>query len=156
MYSRYSGISIPSNYGGNRFKLDPEPEVKAHRPSTLSASKVAHSPSFHPTESVVSQHDESNIFFENSEEATQDVYENAELDSNTDSFEMSNEGDLDMLSSSSSNKVDKEQGLSKIRAILSRFDKDSLIILGLILLLMSDSDKENDDIIALLALLLLG
>ncbi len=154
MYSRYSGISIPKNYGGSRFQPEREPEVKAHRPPSLSASRVAHSPSFVPIESRANEdYDEgsaenvalkSEEICEECEVAEAEAYDEVKIDDEIDA-EVSNEAPV----------FAKRRELSSLKSIISRFDKDTLLLLGLILLLMSD-DKENDDIIALLALVLLG
>ena len=75
MYSRYSGVSIPQNYGGSRFSHLAEVETKTHRPTTT---------------------------------------------------------------------------VTPIK------EKDDILLLGLILLLISDSSKDNYDVIMVLALLLVG
>ena len=155
MYSRYSGISIPSNYGGSRFRQESEPEVKAHRPPTLTASKVARSPSFIPIESRERESSEPPI----EEQSKETVIDSDEFYDDTNEGacdDTESEANADECEKAISHYEKSDQGLSKIKAVISRFDKDALIILGLILLLMSDSEKENDDIIALLALLLLG
>lgn len=43
MYSKYSGVSIPQNYGGSRFSALSEVETKTHKP-TLQMMPVKSSP----------------------------------------------------------------------------------------------------------------
>lgn len=43
MYSKYSGVSIPQNYGGSRFSALSEVETKTHKP-TLQTMPVKSSP----------------------------------------------------------------------------------------------------------------
>ncbi len=157
MYSRYSGISIPKNYGGSRFQPDNEPAVKTHRANNIGgATKSAHSPSFvssvpFPEPNIQQQMVEGNAEMTNNEEFFEEVDKESPIEPLEEVFE-SQEEVFDEVKTVSN----ESQDFSAIKDILSRFDKDALLILGLILLLMSDGDKKNDDIIVLLALLLLG
>lgn len=154
MYSRYSGISVPKNYGGSRFQPEREPEVKAHRPPSLSASRVAHSPSFVPIESRANEdYDEGSA--ENVSLKSEEICEECEVAEAEPYDEVKIDDEIDAEVSNEAPVFAKRRELSSLKSIISRFDKDTLLLLGLILLLMSD-DKENDDIIALLALVLLG
>lgn len=160
MYSRYSGISIPKNYGGSRFQPEREPEVKAHRPPSLSASRVAHSPSFVPIESRANEdYNENSVVEESftSEDSisSEEICEECEVAEAEPYDEVKIDDEIDAEVSNEAPVFAKRRELSSLKSIISRFDKDTLLLLGLILLLMSD-DKENDDIIALLALVLLG
>ena len=153
MYSRYSNVSIPQNYSGSRFKVDDEPSVKTHRASIGGAVKSAHSPSFASSrvENAVLEDDKENA------EGQIDELSDFENDILDEELEVSDNNEGEISASSDEIEPHKEGlDLSKIKSILARFDKDAILILGLILLLMSDGDKKNDDVIALLALLLLG
>lgn len=145
MYSRYSNISIPKNYGGSRFSNSNEPPTKTHHGEIRGASRSAHSPSFA------------------SDKAPEPL--EPELEQELEAVEeeiLEHESEPEPLSVSDACESPKksEEGFgfdfSSIKSLLSKFDKDSLLILGLILLLMSDNSKANDDIVALLALLLLN
>lgn len=156
MYSRYSGISIPQNYSGSRFAPISEPSVKAHKPSLGGATKSAHSPSF-----VSSLYEESNNeAIKNSSELEEEIIEQEpKIEENSDEQEaLTKEDDVSCDKELCDTPVDARErfDLTKIKSVLAKFDKDALLILGLILLLMSDGDKNNDEIIAILALLLLG
>lgn len=159
MYSRYSGISIPKNYGGSRFQPEREPEVKAHRPPSLSASRVAHSPSFVPIESRVNEGYEENSVVEESftsedSISSEKICEEGDI-AEDEGYDEVGDDEADAEANEEVPALARGKELSSLKSIISRFDKDTLLLLGLILLLMSD-DKENDDIIALLALVLLG
>lgn len=160
MYSRYSGISIPKNYGGSRFSNISEPETKAHRGELGGATRSAHSPSFSKIASVFepSKPEENPIENELSgyEDELEDNY-TPELDE-SDIAEPDSEAKEQEHDESAECGIKNERGfpfeLSSIKDLFSHIDKEELIIIGLILLLMTDGSQKNDDIVVLLVLLL--
>ena len=137
MYSRYSNISIPKNYGGSRFSDLDEPETKTHRASSpISKPKSSHSPSFVP----MRVQDEAPVETPEIEE-----YEELTEDEATEPTILDTEP-----------AKDENEHSSALKALLSGLERDELILLGLILLLISDSSKNNTDIIVMLALLLVN
>ena len=148
MYSRYSGISIPKNYGGSRFSEMKEPEMKSHRGEIGGATRSAHSPSF---QAVTRQ------FEEETHNEADHIQQEAEpvLDSAFDSEDELNSEDVekDCVKENAPDENVSSTSLS-IKELFSHIDKEELIIIGLILLLMSDSSQKNDDIVAILILLL--
>ena len=160
MYSKYSGISIPQNYGGSRFRVS-EPPMKTHRAESSGASKSAHSPSFVQTKASPSITTHSNEYNAPIEE---EFVDECELEGENLGISLPSDSDESAKDFSTEEANDSEEcstrgrlfDFSSFKDILSGLDKDSILILGLILLFMSDSDNKNDDIIPLLALLLLG
>lgn len=192
MYSRYSSIQIPKNYGGSRFAPSSEPSTKVHRGVSYGAAKNALSPSF--AEAISAERlDEKEAFSDTSAQIlpfseviedkaeSQDFEEYSEGFFEDDSFTEENEygdgtynaeygetyGDIsaepiyeestygDTASTEEISPVSTKEILS-LRSLFSHIDKDELIILGLILLLISDDCKDNNDIVTVLALILLS
>ena len=159
MYSRNFGISVPKNYSGNRFSNQSEPSTKTHRADKPRASKRSHSPSF-----VTRSSPDVNATIMPPLEDENEVYEaEAEPIIQEDDFTKINEETIEQVEAEvNQSNIEEEKpkqallDLSGIHSILSGIDKDELIILGLIFLFISDSAQKNTDIIALLALLLLG
>ncbi|MBO5374792.1 MAG: hypothetical protein J6A54_05035 [Clostridia bacterium] len=168
MYSRYSNISIPENYSGNRFSIS-EPETKTHRGELRGASRTTHSPSFieatSKLQSEAQEIENHNAIYDDTE---CDVCDNDEPKESTcvdcdecDKCKITEHHDETENKSEKPLCVDNIQkksrfDFSSIKSLLSGLDTDTLVILGLIILLMSDSDKSNDDVVAILALLLLN
>ena len=133
MYSRYSGISIPQNYGGSRFSHLAEVETKTHRASApMSPIKSSYVP--------IEEENEDEVEIEDFEEGNEEIIE--------EESEIEDENPIERQ---------KADAYSSLKALFSSIEKDELILLGLILLLISDSSSQsNSDIIMILALLLVG
>ena len=159
MYSRNFGISVPKNYSGNRFSNQSEPSTKTHRADKPRASKHSHSPSFvtrsssNVDSSIIAPLEDENEVYE--AEAEQIIQEENFVDISENTVEQ-------VEAEGNQSNIEEEKpkqallDLSGIHSFLSGIDRDELIILGLIFLFISDSAQKNTDIIALLALLLLG
>lgn len=137
MYSRYSGVSIPQNYGGSRFSHLAEVETKTHRPTTtvtpIKASPVP----------IIEDEDEEN-------EIDYELVKEDEV-----CFEQEFEEDEQGIISQE-DKGEKARDDFSLASLFSHLEKDDILLLGLILLLISDSSKDNYDVIMVLALLLVG
>jgi hypothetical protein len=137
MYSRYSGVSIPQNYGGSRFSHLAEVETKTHRPTTtvtpIKASPVP----------IIEDEDEK---IEADYQFEEDIDESSE--------QAIDEDEQDVFLQE--NKGEKARDEFSLASLISRLEKDDILLLGLILLLISDSSKDNYDVIMVLALLLVG
>lgn len=135
MYSRYSGVSIPQNYGGSRFSHLAEVETKTHRPTTtvtpIKASPVP-----------IIEDEENEIDYELVKE-DEECFEQE--------FEEDEQGVI-----SQEDKGEKARDDFSLASFISHLEKDDILLLGLILLLISDSSKDNYDVIMVLALLLVG
>jgi hypothetical protein len=137
MYSRYSGVSIPQNYGGSRFSHLAEVETKTHRPTTtvtpIKASPVP----------IIEDEDEK---IEADYQFEEDIDESSEQAIDEDEQDVFLQED----------KGEKARDDFSLASFISRLEKDDILLLGLILLLISDSSKDNYDVIMVLALLLVG
>lgn len=137
MYSRYSGVSIPQNYGGSRFSHLAEVETKTHRPTTtvtpIKASPVP----------IIEDEDEK---IEADYQFEEDIDESSEQAIDEDEQDVFLQED----------KGEKARDDFSLASLISRLEKDDILLLGLILLLISDSSNDNYDIIMVLALLLVG
>ncbi len=144
MFSRYSNISIPKNYGGSRFADLSETETKTHRALTpLAPIKSSHSPSFVPIREPKEEEIADEVSdFENFEDIEAPIVEQDE--------------ELQEAVGDEDKEDEKNEHSSILKSILSNLERDELIILGLILLLISDSSQENTDVIMMLALLLVN
>ena len=137
MYSRYSGVSIPQNYGGSRFSHLAEVETKTHRPTTtvtpIKASPVP----------IIEDEDEK---IEAEYQFEEDIHESSEQAIDEDEQDVFLQED----------KGEKARDDFSLASLISHLEKDDILLLGLILLLISDSSKDNYDVIMVLALLLVG
>ena len=155
MYTRYSGIDVPQNYSGNRFrkKAVEDTETKVHTSVTQGAVKSSVSPSFEKQFKSQQLLEDDDISLENSK-ITEDAAENednynefsdtsyqAEENEVTDSMNI-HTGILDNLN------------LSFIGEYLKSIKGEDLLLIALIIFLASDKNVSNNDIIILLALLL--
>ena len=157
MFTRYKGIDIPENYSGSRFKAPIITETKTHKPTppmTYSGTKTSISPAFEdalreqsvrPIEKLPQEFDQ--IFTEeNIDEVT--LYENEnsnnEEEKISEKSEASNKGDTSLLG---------EFG-NLFSQIFSKIKQDDLVIIGVILLLLSEKNEDNYAILPLLILLL--
>ena len=137
MYSRYSGVSIPQNYGGSRFSHLAEVETKTHRPTTTVTPIKAS-----PVPIIEVDNEENEIDHELVKE-DEECFEQE--------FEEDEQGVI-----SQEDKGEKAHNDIPLASLISRLEKDDILLLGLILLLISDSSKDNYDVIMMLALLLVG
>ena len=137
MYSRYSGVSIPQNYGGSRFSHLADLETKTHRPTTTVTPIKAS-----PVPIIEVGGEENEIDYELLKE-DEECFEQE--------FEEDEEGII-----SQEDKGEKARDDFSLASLISRLEKDDILLLGLILLLISDSSKDNYDVIMVLALLLVG
>ena len=137
MYSRYSGVSIPQNYGGSRFSHLAEVETKTHRPTTTVTPIKAS-----PVPIIEVDNEENEIDHELVKE-DEECFEQE--------FEEDEQGVI-----SQEDKGEKARDDFSLASLISHLEKDDILLLGLILLLISDSSKDNYDIIMVLALLLVG
>jgi hypothetical protein len=137
MYSRYSGVSIPQNYGGSRFSHLAEVETKTHRPTTTVTPIKAS-----PVPIIEVDNEENEIDYELVKE-DEECFEQE--------FEEDEQGVI-----SQEDKGEKARDDFSLASLISHLEKDDILLLGLILLLISDSSKDNYDIIMVLALLLVG
>ena len=137
MYSRYSGVSIPQNYGGSRFSHLAEVETKTHRPTTTVTPIKAS-----PVPIIEVGGEENEIDYELVKE-DEECFEQE--------FEEDEQGVI-----SQEDKGEKARDDFSLASLISHLEKDDILLLGLILLLISDSSKDNYDVIMVLALLLVG
>ena len=137
MYSRYSGVSIPQNYGGSRFSHLAEVETKTHRPTTTVTPIKAS-----PVPIIEVDNDENEIDYELVKEDEECFEQEFEEDEQGVIFQ--------------EDKGEKARDDFSLASLISHLEKDDILLLGLILLLISDSSKDNYDVIMVLALLLVG
>ncbi len=137
MYSRYSGVSIPQNYGGSRFSHLAEVETKTHRPTTTVTPIKAS-----PVPIIEVDNEENEIDYELVKE-DEECFEQEFEEDEQDVFLQEDKGE-------------KARDDFSLASLISHLEKDDILLLGLILLLISDSSKDNYDVIMVLALLLVG
>lgn len=158
MFTRYSGIDVPQNYSGNRFrnKSIEDTGMKIHTNQTQGAIKSSVSPSFEQrlqNEQGLKNDDE--ITFEEPE-IVDDVVENQDNDI-SDIIDASDENDELIVSQKSepnSKSILGDLNLSPITEFLKSISGEDLLLIALIIFLASDKNVSNNDIIILLALLL--
>ena len=140
MYTRHTGINIPKNYSGSRFSKNEDTlPVKEHRPTYTEAVRSTHSPSYDEEISKIAEEADKEI----PEPISEVTYEEKEEKSLPTSTEY--EKKTDMLLPFS----------LPIKEILNGIDKEELLLIGLILLIASEKDNDNNVILTLLSLLLL-
>ncbi len=137
MYSRYSGVSIPQNYGGSRFSHLAEVETKTHRPTTTVTPIKAS-----PVPIIEDEYEKIEAGYQFEE----DIDESSEQAIDEDEQDVFLQED----------KGEKARDDFSLASLFSHLEKDDILLLGLILLLISDSSKDNYDVIMVLALLLVG
>ena len=158
MYTRH--VNIPKNYNGVRFQRQSGEDipVKEHRPSYNEGIKSSHSPLYNqkianpvdeielePLEGIV----EEELNVENITEENPDT-----------KCDISDKCD-NMVQEINEEETNKPLPASRLFSelpignILSSINKEELLILGLILLLATDKDGGNNDILTMLSLLLL-
>ena len=168
MFSKYSGISIPKNYSGSRFSNPSETSMKTHSPKVNGAVKSGHSPTFatpkpEETNGIAMGEQTFEVFSDDT--AEEDIFDNQPNEVDDEEFSPLSEklDDVSIKEQGHDEHSEKKDSsflnsfdFSSIKSFFSHFDKDGLIILGIILLLISDESQKNEDMIAILTLLLLN
>ena len=162
MFSKYFGMNIPPNYSGSRFSPIERTETKLHRPDNQTAVKSSHSPSF-LTKSVSEApviNDDTEVLAEAYAE-DESAYAEDESAYTADEQELySQESEIECVVKdepiSNSFKGGLGLDLQSLRGLFHGIERDELIILALIFLLITDEGQENDEIISVLVLLLLS
>ncbi len=169
MFTRYSGIEVPKNYSGNRFrrKSIEETDTKIHKSQPQDTVKSSISPSFEQAQSspldmnIMEQAEvnyENEDFIENVPSEDEEADKGEEKSSLEDSIESS-----DNINNTLNDEVEqtskKEALINQIKSSpisdFLRFVKgDDLLLISLIVMLASEKSLNNYDIIILLALLL--
>ena len=154
MFTKYTSIKLPENYGGSRFKKSPvETEMKTHRPQEAAVSsstiKTSVSPSFQIVKGSVMEN-----------EMHEDIEREEYTETNADDFSEPSETNYTEPSSPSSNPTTSDEqiqsaGIKELSRFLEKIKSDDLLLLSLILLLAKDGADESLDALILLALLLL-
>lgn len=140
MYTRHTGINIPKNYSGSRFSKNEDTlPVKEHRPTYTEAVRSTHSPSYDEEISKIAEEADKEI----PEPISEVTYEEKEEKSLPTSTEYEKKTDTLLPFS------------LPIKEILNGIDKEELLLIGLILLIASEKDNDNNVILTLLSLLLL-
>ena len=140
MYTRHTGINIPKNYSGSRFSKNEDTlPVKEHRPTYTEAVRSTHSPSYDEEISKIAEEADKEI----PEPISEVTYEEKEGKSLPTSTEYEKKTDTLLPFS------------LPIKEILNGIDKEELLLIGLILLIASEKDNDNNVILTLLSLLLL-
>lgn len=164
MFTRYSGIEVPQNYSGNRFrkKSIEDTETKVHTNQAYSAVKSSVSPSFeYKYENERLSSDENDASIEN--EITTDNYVSEEFSDN--SSENSNENFNEAINDEEAKETNSKEinsnssfldnlNLSFMTDFFKNIQGEDLLLIALIIFLASDKNVSNNDIIILLALLL--
>ncbi len=158
MFSKYFGMSIPPNYGGSRFSPIERTETKLHRPDGQMAVKSSHSPSF------LAKNVQEEPVVRDEIEASFEPYTEIENAYDADEEEVNEqEGEIECaIRDEPINDLDKGShhgfgfDLQSLRGLFHGIERDELIILALIFLLITDEKQENDEIISVLVLLLLS
>lgn len=148
MFTKYTGIEVPQNYSGNRFKKEVEKtEMKTHRgqiSSPDSGIKAAVSPSFQEV-------------IDNAVSDKGDTEQYASFDE--DDINQTTEAPLDEICDVVKTMSRDEEESNTIEATLKRFfdsiGKDELLLLSLLVLFASDNQDCGIDGVIIVALLLM-
>lgn len=148
MFTKYSGIDVPKNYSGSRFKQNLETEMKTHKAPIIqpapTVTKSSPQPSF---QSIIDK------AVSDEKETPSDYTEHTDAPSNeipdpVSIIEPSREGDVDVP-------ADRSYANSALSSLLESLNGDDLLLIALIILLSGNEGYENKEIIVTLALLLL-
>ena len=152
MFSKYTGVDVPQNYSGNRFrKSTMETKTNVHKAqeirTPISTVKTSVSPSFQDvidkaSEGVIVNDVEENL-------TTQEVDLEEKVLKSVDKTEILEDDEA----KSPREPLDIIQA-SGIGQLLGAIGKDDLLLIALIVLLASDKGDMNLDAIVILALLL--
>ena len=148
MFTRYSGIDIPNNYSGNRFKktIIEDTTMKIHENEIINDIKTSVSPSYNQW--LYSN----NNFIENSTNENHD--DDLEISKEEKSYE--NDKNQTLLNNTSEKNLLNEEDniIDQIKNYLKNIKTDDLILILLIIFLASDKNSNNNDMILILAILL--
>ena len=152
MFTRYSGIDVPNNYSGNRFKktIIEDTTMKIHENEVRSEIKTSVSPTYNDW--VYSNN--SNSTYDNTSKTIQEC-KMCDIDSNEN--ELYENIENEEISTNTQSKVlskEENHNLEQIKNYLKSIKTDDLILILMIIFLASDKGTANNDIIILLALLL--
>ena len=145
MFTKYSGIVVPQNYNGNRFKKQPlETEMKTHKATevqSVSSAKTSVSPSFQSLlDKAVGEGDAFTVPVQ--EEISSVEVEDSAVEEETEK-EFSQE------------EAPAELSISPFMRMLEGLKSDDLLLLALILLFADCKSEMGNEAIILLSLLLL-
>ena len=145
MFTKYSGIVVPQNYNGNRFKKQPlETEMKTHKATevqSVSSAKTSVSPSFQSLlDKAVGEGDAFTVPVQ--EEISSVEVEDSAVEEETEK-EFSQE------------EAPSELSISPFMRMLEGLKSDDLLLLALILLFADCKSEMGNEAIILLSLLLL-
>ncbi|MBQ8392496.1 MAG: hypothetical protein IJX51_01875 [Clostridia bacterium] len=176
MYTRH--LNIPKNYNGVRFSgMDDGIPVKEHRPVYTEGIKTSHSPLYKHSEeaaSVSTVEENSNAPLDIStdytivEEEDDVANEKSNGQINEEAYEVTSKeaSTDDSVAEVSSNASVPETDISRdslfssfpslpIKELLDGIDTEELLLIGVILLIASEKNKDNNSILTMLSLLLL-
>ena len=145
MFTKYSGIVVPQNYNGNRFKKQPlETEMKTHKATevqSVSSAKTSVSPSFQSLlDKAVGEGDAFTV-------PVQEEISSVEVEDSA--FEEETEKEF------SQEEAPAELSISPFMRMLEGLKSDDLLLLALILLFADCKSEMGNEAIILLSLLLL-
>ena len=155
MFTKYSGITPPQNYSGNRFKSHPnDTEMKTHKGTELSIKqtppKASAFPAFQESVDRIAAESDQGLVQNNFEVAAdrkqEELYEENPqiIDTPPEKAERTAQNALgDFLNQS---------GVGKL---LKNLRSDDILLISLILFLAEEGNKNSNDAILILALLLL-
>ena len=152
MFTRYSGIDVPNNYSGNRFKktIIEDTTMKIHENEVKSDIKTSVSPTYNDW--LYSNNDKSS--FNDTSEITQE-YNTFDEDLNkNESYENSENEKISSNIQAKELLKEENHNLERIKNYLKSIKTDDLILILMIIFLTSDKNADNNDVIILLALLL--
>lgn len=147
MFTKYSGINVPKNYSGNRFKESIDTEMKTHKAEGVHISTpIKKSSSPQSFQSIIDKAVEPDT-------TNADYYEEIPGENEEISDPVSiNEYDVEEAPLPEPITPAKELGLS---TLLESLQEDDLLLIALILILAGNEGYENKELIITLALLLL-
>lgn len=157
MYTRYSGVDVPQNYSGSRFrkKIIEETEMKVHTSTAQGAVKSSVSPTFESQ--IKGEHLPITVSENDSDysETVEDVAENDASGEEYTSLQYEVTKENDDREQNIGRSILNDLNLSSITEYLKSIKGEDLLLIALIIFLASDKDVSNNDIIILLALLLI-
>lgn len=157
MFTKYTNIKLPENYGGSRFKKSTiDTEMKTHRPQDMSSSastvKTSVSPSFQSSLANIKAEVPS-AYIGELQENTKEFDQTEELD-NTEYDDFIDTPPL-KIEENANCESDTSTSIKELAHVLENIKSDDFLLLALILLFAKDGGEESMDAIVILALLLL-
>ena len=157
MFTKYTSIKVPENYGGSRFTKAPmETEMKTHRPEVIASPSTPVKTSVSPF--FQSAH-KSEIPLSIAEDLEDTSYEETHNDADNEltaaDDESASQEDKATTIDENVSPLTSHAGIKELSRLLEKIKSDDLLLLTLILLLAKDGGDEGMDGIILLALLLL-